>query len=925
MAQIRKGFIADNAIDGTKLKLLNNEAVRAANADGSDAELMKLDSSNVLQFLKLPQVSADPSAANDVSRKSYVDTTVSTAVEAEATARAAADSAEASARAAAVSAEASARSTADGILQDNIDAEASARAAAISSEAGARSAADSQLASDLSAEVSARQSADTQLGQDLATEVSARQAAISSEASARSSADSQLASDLAGEVSARQSADTVLDGKIATEKGRIDAILAASSADKDSFAEIVSLINSVDTSNDQAFASYVLSNDAALAAETSARQSADSTLQSNISAEASARASAVSSEASARQSADTTLQSNIDAEVAARAAAVSAEASARSSADSAEQSARQAADAALQAAILALATTSLTDVSTSSKVNGDLFQWDSTTSKWKNVAPVSAGGTVTTGAPSTVSLLRSEGAGGYNDGAIFGPGQTFFLPGWTGGSWYYEVWAGFMSGSTSASFNKMSIKLARMSENNSTWYFSGVSDLNTGTMKLVLNTSKNSLSSPIAESTSVNLQNIPLNNQDWIDFSFVDANVTLSANTQYYVHYVFSNPTKVALLQKVNGTGEVRTGWATYSNGQTGEYDGLAARVYTGTAGNQVTSTITGVIKTNTGGFLDKSFLAYDVDFGGHKLQGVSAPSAGTDAANKTYVDGQVSSEASARSAADTTLQSNISAEASARQSADTTLQSNITAEASARSAADTTLQNNITAEASARAAADSTETAARQAADTVLDGKIATEKGRIDAILSASTADKDSFAEIVSLINSVDTENDTAFASYVLSNNAALAAETAARQAADTSEASARAAADSAETAARQAADSAEASARAAADSAEQSAREAADAALDTRLDVLEAIQHRKEKFTLTSTDISNGYVDLAVSCIVDSEMVFVGSLYVHSGDDYSVSTVGGKTRLTWSGELVQNGPSKLMVGDIVYVRYMK
>ena len=30
MSQIRKGFIAANAIDGSKLKLLNNEAIRAA-------------------------------------------------------------------------------------------------------------------------------------------------------------------------------------------------------------------------------------------------------------------------------------------------------------------------------------------------------------------------------------------------------------------------------------------------------------------------------------------------------------------------------------------------------------------------------------------------------------------------------------------------------------------------------------------------------------------------------------------------------------------------------------------------------------------------------------------------------------------------------------------------------------------------------
>jgi hypothetical protein len=47
-----------------------------------------------------------------------------------------------------------------------------------------------------------------------------------------------------------------VDSRITTEKGRVDAILLASDADKDSFAEIVSLINAVDTSNDSTFASF---------------------------------------------------------------------------------------------------------------------------------------------------------------------------------------------------------------------------------------------------------------------------------------------------------------------------------------------------------------------------------------------------------------------------------------------------------------------------------------------------------------------------------------------------------------------------------------------------------------------------------------------------------------------------------------------
>jgi len=88
------------------------------------------------------------------------------------------------------------------------------------------------------------------------------------------------------------SQDSGLQSQIDTEKGRIDAILSASEADKDSFAEIVNLINSVDTENDSAFAGYVSSNDAALAQEVSDRQAGDSTLQSNLDAEEAARISA---------------------------------------------------------------------------------------------------------------------------------------------------------------------------------------------------------------------------------------------------------------------------------------------------------------------------------------------------------------------------------------------------------------------------------------------------------------------------------------------------------------------------------------------------------------------------------------------------------------------------------------------------------
>ncbi|KZN66625.1 hypothetical protein N473_09535 [Pseudoalteromonas luteoviolacea CPMOR-1] len=79
------------------------------------------------------------------------------------------------------------------------------------------------------------------------------------------------------------------NAKITVQKERIDSILEASDADADSFKEIVDLINSVDTESDQAFANYVLTNDARsaqieteLANESNTRSQQVATLQSAL-------------------------------------------------------------------------------------------------------------------------------------------------------------------------------------------------------------------------------------------------------------------------------------------------------------------------------------------------------------------------------------------------------------------------------------------------------------------------------------------------------------------------------------------------------------------------------------------------------------------------------------------------------------------
>jgi hypothetical protein len=224
--------------------------------------------------------------------------------------------------------------TAEGVLAiggEHVFAKKTYVDSAVSSEQSAREAADTTLTNNLNAEISRAQDAESDLAADITAEETARIAAVSAEQSAR------------------EAADSVLDGKITTEKGRIDAILSASQADKDSFAEIVTLINSVDTTNDQAFAGYVTSNNAALAQEVSDRQAGDTALglridgvetaataltgrvsaaeqdiidnAADIAAEETARIAAVSAEATSRANADTTLQNNIDAEASTRSTA----------------------------------------------------------------------------------------------------------------------------------------------------------------------------------------------------------------------------------------------------------------------------------------------------------------------------------------------------------------------------------------------------------------------------------------------------------------------------------------------------------------------------------------------------------------------------------------------------------------------------
>ena len=78
--------------------------------------------------------------------------------------------------------------------------------------------------------------------------------------------------------------------------------------------------------------------------------------------------------------------------------------------------------------------------------------------------------------------------------------------------------------------------------------------------------------------------------------------------------------------------------------------------------------------------------------------------------------------------------------------------------------------------------------------------------------------------------------------------------------------------------------------------------------------------IQFKDEEFVLSSTDISNGYVDLANEAETGSVLIWAdGGLNFDQDEDYTLSVVGGVTRITFAGSMSAN----LVDGDKIIVKY--
>lgn len=79
-------------------------------------------------------------------------------------------------------------------------------------------------------------------------------------------------------------------------------------------------------------------------------------------------------------------------------------------------------------------------------------------------------------------------------------------------------------------------------------------------------------------------------------------------------------------------------------------------------------------------------------------------------------------------------------------------------------------------------------------------------------------------------------------------------------------------------------------------------------------------------EALTLNGTDITNQYKDLAQVAVTSSIMFFFNGLWQRPTTDYTINYTGGtggKTRLTFAGDLATGGASELVSSDVIYIQY--
>jgi hypothetical protein len=85
-----------------------------------------------------------------------------------------------------------------------------------------------------------------------------------------------------------------------------------------------------------------------------------------------------------------------------------------------------------------------------------------------------------------------------------------------------------------------------------------------------------------------------------------------------------------------------------------------------------------------------------------------------------------------------------------------------------------------------------------------------------------------------------------------------------------------------------------------------------------------IEGLKPKKENFTLVADDITAQYVDCAQIAAVQSMIVVVDGVFQIEGEDYTLSTVSSKTRITFAGDLATAGAAALIATDKLHVQYL-
>lgn len=550
----------------------------------------------------------------------------------------------------------------------------------LNNEQAARAAADSALQSAIDAEAAARIAGD-----------SAAQSSVAAEQAARELADSALQAAIAAEQARAETAESGLQSQIDTEKGRIDAILLASDADKDSFAEIVNLINSVDTENDSAFASYVLSNDAAVAQlqtdlsdEAIARAAADTALSEAIATEATNRAQEIAEEVAAREAADTALSADISDEVARALAAEEAldgkidqEIMDRSAADSAlqtaitaEETARIAADSALQASLDQEISDRQAAVSAeeAARIAGDAATLASAQAYTDSLDDVKF-----------FSALSAFPATGSND-VMYVAMDTNRIYHWktlmvsdpNGGAALFSNTSSFQTYAvpttvpvSNRSGSSIYLTSSGTVSSGSVHMYRGSSAAGTFVVRLYSATPGASGGVPqtlLASSSPINVSTLPSSSGAATDVNFTfTSSVSLSANTEYCLVVDGANITSGFIF------------WSRSAPLQS-TVDGQQrdAKLFYSADGSSWTENGQGSIRATLRVASTMPVPQY--------VELSPEPDLSTIQSNIATLQSGLASEITARTSADTTLQSNIDAEASARAAADTALQTALSA-----------------------------------------------------------------------------------------------------------------------------------------------------------------------------------------------------------------------------------------------------